>query len=138
MRVSDFITWFRAQLDADESLVLNQWDSDGVARVATVWTGDDPGYATVASDKGDGRWVADGREVSDARHVTVLWDPAGALAEVAAWRRIVDGAILRGEQGQEDGGEVFGYHATGMLTAIKMRAAAVYAARPGYQEKWQA
>lgn len=42
----------------------------------------------------------------------------------------------------DNAGEVAGvsevrYHATGMLTAMKMWAAAVYADRPGYQEDWQ-
>jgi hypothetical protein len=58
------------------------------------------------------------------------------LADVDAKRRIVDGCLLRGEQGQQPGGEVFGYHATGMLTAIRILAE-VYADRPGYREEWR-
>lgn len=79
-----------ARYDADEAAILNGWDSDGRARVATMWTGGDPGYTTVASDHDDGEWIADGRHVDDASHVQVLFDPARVLADIKAKRRIVE------------------------------------------------
>lgn len=86
----DLITWLRDELDERERRILDGWDSDGRARVATMWTGPETGWTTVASDHRDDRWVADGREVTDARHVRILWDPAQELADVEATRRILD------------------------------------------------
>jgi hypothetical protein len=73
----------------DEAQILNHWDSDGRARIATMWVGDE-GYTTVASDHADEHWCADGREVADPRHVRILFDSARALAECAAKRRIIE------------------------------------------------
>lgn len=74
---------------AEERAAVWAWDGDGRARVATVWTGPEPGYSTVASDHGDGRWVADGREIADAQHPLVLFDPARVLADCEAREWIV-------------------------------------------------
>lgn len=84
--VARLVAW----IEAGRSRILNGWDSDGKARVATMWTGPEPGYTTVAADSGDGVWVADGREVTDARHVHVLYDPAHELAVYAALRAVVE------------------------------------------------
>jgi hypothetical protein len=62
--------------------------------------------------------------------------PQRMLAECEAKRRIVEGYLLRCEQGQDPRGEVFGYHATGMLIAVKLLAA-VHADHPDYQEEWR-
>jgi hypothetical protein len=79
-----------ARIAEDEAAICDGWDSDGKARVAVMWTGGEPGYTTVASDHGDGEWVADGQDVIDPRHVRVLFDPARVIAECEAKRRIVE------------------------------------------------
>ena len=88
--MDEMIARIRAALDDQQRRILVGWDSDGKARVATMWTGHEPGYTTVASDQGDNEWVADGREVDDARHVTVLFDPAAELRRIDAMRKMVD------------------------------------------------
>jgi hypothetical protein len=143
--VVEFVAWLREQLDEDERAILDRWDSDGRARVATMWTGGEPGYTTVASDQGDGVWVADGREVTDARHVLVLFDPARVLAEVAAKKAILD--LYRQAWGEhqswlEDvGGDTFGRadeirgRVESLHETIRLLAQP-YAGRPGWREEW--
>jgi len=86
MTLTDFIL---ARIADDEAAVY-AWDSDGAAQVASMWTGPEPGYATVASGRPASGWFADGREVEDARHVEVLYNPARVLAECEAKRQIVE------------------------------------------------
>lgn len=95
--MDDVVAFCLARISEDEALVLERWDSDGKARVATVWTGPEPGYTTVASDSGDDVWIANGREVEDARHAIVLFDPTRALAECTTHRGLIEWA-----QGIED------------------------------------
>lgn len=85
MTLTDFLLARIAEDEAD----AYAWDSDAAAQVASMWTGPEPGYATVASRRPASGWFADGREIEDARHVQVLYDPARVLAECAAKRRIV-------------------------------------------------
>ena len=134
-----------ARIAEDEAAILRGWDSDGRARVATMWTGDEPGYTTVASDHGDGHWVADGRPVEDARRVRVLFDPARVLAECEAKRRIVEfhrpSSDAPGpewlpycegcwQEGGEDGAPL---HPCRTIRFI----AAIYADHPDYRADWQ-
>lgn len=83
------VEFLRARLDEEQQSV-EQWDSDGRAQVAVMWTGPEPGYTTVAMAHPGTPWIADGREVADARHVRVLYDPARVLADIEAKRRLVD------------------------------------------------
>jgi hypothetical protein len=63
-------------------------------------------------------------------------DPARVLAECDSKRRIVEGYRLRNEQAEHQSGEVFGYHATGMYTALRWLAVPD-AAHPDYDERWR-
>ena len=86
MRIDEFLL---ARIAEDEAVVY-RWDSDAKSRVAVMWA---PGYATVASEGGDGEWLADGHEVLYPRNVMVLFDPARVLRECEAKRRMVDAVI---------------------------------------------
>jgi hypothetical protein len=125
--------WLRQQIDEDERVILDRWDSDGRARVATMWTGSEPGYTTMASDQGDGVWVADGREVTDARHALVLFDPARVLAEVAAKRAILEECI---DTIELNSGEVVNSESVWLAESIVKAMAQPYAGRPGWREEW--
>lgn len=136
------VAWLRQQLAEDERAVWH-WDSDGRARVATMWTGGEPGYTTVATEHG-GEWIADGREVTDARHVTVLHDPARVLREVAAKRKLLELHVNQGSEtlsvcavcdaGAQSCGCV-GWDEWPCET-VKLFALP-YEDRPGYQESWR-
>jgi hypothetical protein len=65
------------------------------------------------------------------------WSPVRVLAECEAKREIVRAYQLRAEQGSGRGGEVIGYHATGVAVAIR-HLAAVYADHPDYRDEWRA
>ena len=132
LTITDFLL---ARIAEDEASVY-RWDSDGPsgAVVASVWTGDAPGYTTVAASSVEGVWVADGREV-EARHVHMLFDPARVLAECKAKRAIV---------GNHDGEPS---PATGDYCAFEdgrfeipcpelRHLAAVYASHPDYDPAW--
>jgi hypothetical protein len=140
-----------ARIAEDEADVLDRWDSDGRARVATVWTGGDPGYTTVASDDGDGVWIADGREVTDARNAHVLFDPARVLAECEAKRQIVEWHRWSPSPGMECAGhpEPFAPHGDygegycmyfaehdGEFSPELRAIAAVYSDHPDYRDDW--
>ncbi len=135
--MNDLTEWLNAALDAAERKILDGWDSDGTTQIATMWTGGTPGYTTVASGQGDGVWIADGRQVTDARHVRVLWDPRQELAGIAA-----DRAILAAHQRDETSGEcvtccVDGSYAQQDWPCETVRlVASRYAAWPGYRTEW--
>lgn len=133
------VEFLLARIAEDEASVY-AWDSDAEARVASMWTGLEPGYTTVASDQCDDVWIADGREVVDARHVHVQFDPARVLAECEAKRWIVAFAVQF--RGQADGeadpirkaiGEAMAESAEDALVSI----ASVYADHPDYDEAWR-
>jgi hypothetical protein len=63
-------------------------------------------------------------------------EPTRLLAECEAKREIVRAYQLRAEQGSGRGGEVIGYHATGVAVAIR-HLAAVYADHPDYRGEWR-
>jgi hypothetical protein len=146
--VDELVAFVRACLDEDERVIRDRWDSDGRARVATMWTGGEPGYTTVASDHGDGVWIADGREVTDARRVQVLFDPARVLAEVAAKRAIVDLHHRVDDDypnGWPENPSCAGCHAgydeepwtEHINDCPELRIlAGIYAGRPGWREEW--
>ena len=141
--MDELVAFVRACLDEDKRAILDRWDSDGRARIATMWTGGEPGYTTVASDQSDGVWIADGREVDDARHVLVLFDPARMLADVAAKRAILglaqgmlDEADEQDKRAElsiyEEGGECQRTDARAIIRAL----AQPFAGRPGWREEW--
>jgi hypothetical protein len=66
-----------------------------------------------------------------ARH-----DPARVLAECEAKRRIVEYAEMLNGQAAHQGGEVAGYHATGLGIAIRLLAEP-YATHPDYRAEWR-
>jgi hypothetical protein len=133
--------WLRVQIDIDKLMILERWDSDGRSRVATMWTGPDPGYTTVASDGNRAApfWIADGREVSDARRVQVLWDPAVELIDLAARLRIIELHDRDHECSTYDRDEVDNCawiprgDDCSTLCLLAMR----YADRAGYREEWR-
>jgi hypothetical protein len=104
--MSDLITWFRSALDDHER---ERWNE----------------LARIHGSHPDAWRARDGFPRGDF-----------ILADIDAKRRVLGAALLRGQQGQEPGGEVFGYHATGMLTAIRMLAEA-YADHVGYRDEWR-
>lgn len=145
------VEFINARLDEAEDGILNGWDSDGRARVASMWTGSGLGYTTVASDHGDGHWIADGREVSDARRVKVLFDPAYVLADIAAKRRIL---VWHGEPYDEPGfglacdacghgtpdwgpGDRASFHPTLWPCPTLRALAAPFSSHPDYDQSWQ-
>lgn len=140
--VDDLVAFLRARLDEDEASVY-AWDSDAEACVGTVWTGNEPGYTTVASRRGEGPWIADGREVLNARHGRVLYDPARVLREVEAKRRIVDDVVpeVEGAEDRIDGewGVVSlpwdQVHAT-TLSLLRLLALP-YSDHPDYRPEWK-
>lgn len=125
LTLADFLL---ARIAHRERQILDGWDSDAESRVATMWTGGEPGYTTVAADQGDGVWIADGREVEDARHVCILFDPREVLAECEAKRRIVE-HFTKHRNWQE----FYGAIAMVPLKAL----ASVYADHPDYREEWR-
>jgi hypothetical protein len=74
-------------------------------------------------------------DLTDAEHIA-FHNPERVLRKVEATRRLIHDFLVADERGQQDGGQVFGYHATGMLKAIKYEATE-YDDQPGYQEKWR-
>ena len=132
MTLTDFIL---ARIAEDEAAVC-AWDSDGAAQVASMWTGLEPGYATVASGRPASGWFADGREVEDARHVEVLYNPARVLAECEAKRAIVQGwgQFLAGapEWAEREMPSVL------RMARMTLHALALpYADHPDYRQEWK-
>lgn len=74
---------------ADDGAVARNWDSDAECRVASMWVSEHS-YTTIASGRPGQPWFADGHEVDDPQHVSILFDPARVLAECAAKRQIVE------------------------------------------------
>lgn len=91
--MNELVEFLRARL-AEREGVIARWDSDGKARVASMWHNGHPGSTTVASDHADDRWVARGSEVEDPRHVLVLWDPDVELTDAWAKLQLVEMHLL--------------------------------------------
>ena len=135
LTIADFLL---ARIAEDEAAAY-RWDSDGPngAVVASVWTGDGPGYTTVAASSVEGVWVADGREV-EARSVNVLFDPARVLAECKAKREIVElaeeatGLDMAVDNDRLVGARDWPYVGDLILAHL----AAAYAAHPDYDTAW--
>ena len=135
LTITDFLL---ARIAEDEAAVY-RWDSDGPngAVVATLWTGEAPGYTTVAASSVEGVWVADGREV-EARHAHILFDPARVLAECKAKREIVElaeeatGLDMTVDQDRLCGARDWPYVGDLILAHL----AAVYASHPDYDPAW--
>ena len=123
LTIADFLL---ARIAEDEAAAY-RWDSDGPngAVVASVWTGEGPGYTTVAASSVGGVWVADGREV-EAQHVHMLFEPARVLAECKAKRDIVE-ECERSMLNDSD---------SSAAEWIVGRLAAVYASHPDYLPAW--
>lgn len=135
--------WLLEQI-ADAGLVILNWDSAGEAQVAVVWRANK--HVTLAFRR-DGSdefpWIADGKEIDDARHVQVLFDPARVLAEYDARRRIV-AHHNRVPDGAGDGGgdrcsvcTSSGPDAQGWPCLTLRLLALPYANRPGYRSEWR-
>lgn len=75
------------------------------------------------------------RNFAKGQAIADLANPARVLAECAAKRSIIGYFGMLCEQ--EKQAEVFGYHATGLLVAIR-KLAAVFKDHPDYKEEWQA
>jgi len=143
------VEFLRARLDEDEAAVW-RYDSDGQARIATMWTGGAPGYTTVAGDHRDDVWVAGGREVWSPRHVHVLWDAQQVLAGIAARRAVVD-AVAAAETAWESIQDTFAgdrserarverasySQAAAAGHQILAHLAGAHSGHPDYQEAWR-
>ena len=136
LTITDFLL---ARIAEDEAAVY-RWDSAGPsgAVVASVWTGEGPGYATVAASSVEGVWVADGHEVEDPRHVHMLFDPARVLAECKVRRAIVEAHPNYGSTVCDNcrGEEVDEWFREPWPCATIRQLAAVYASHPDYNPAW--
>jgi hypothetical protein len=130
--VSDLITWLRAQLDEDEQVASaaspGPWRSNAEHDEIHAVDG-----ITVAEG-----FALSGRQLRATVDHIVRWDPARALAEVDAKRRILDllAETLNGAS------EYFTVESCDEVDAIlaerTMRLLALpYAERPGYREEWR-
>lgn len=103
-----------------------------------------PGYVDIAA-KGSGEWVTLDRDgigstLAPAAEHTARWDPARALAEVEAKRRLVE--LHRPEVFEDAPAEAFCTHdqrTSGLWPCPTMRLLALpYADHPGYDPAWEA
>lgn len=129
--VEPFLEFLGAQLDEDERMATN----DGRLR-GDVWTALERNPSQVTWDI-----IGTGGEIAsalgwEARHIA-RHDPARVLREVDGIRQIIHKAVQYQQDGASPGGNVFGYHATGMFTALRHIAEARYADRPGYRDRWR-
>ncbi|WP_405149464.1 DUF6221 family protein [Sphaerisporangium sp. NBC_01403] len=86
--MDDLIAFLRARLGEDEETARVA----GEACIAWLTYRDDDGqmrYTTVAAAATDGIWIAAGAEVPAPTSALVVYDPARALREVEAKRRII-------------------------------------------------
>ncbi len=115
----------QVDLNPGEGEALETWTREGSS---SVWTCDDPddGCQDVAAS-----WAAEGEHIA-------RWDPARVLAEIAAKRRIIDEYEQREREATSgiEQAKVFGYHATGLLIAIRLLALPD-AEHPDYREEWR-
>jgi Family of unknown function (DUF6221) len=139
----DLVTWLRAQLDEDERVARASWQGNGWRhenQPSEVWTGKfAPGHTCIP--------IAKAWDEPTAEHIA-RHDPARALLEVEARRRIIAAHPLANEPGvpphcetcryvrDEDDPEPFpeaGYPCpTVRLLALP------HADRDGYREEWRA
>jgi hypothetical protein len=111
----------KARLAEDERRAYES----GEARIAWLTYRDDAGqmrYTTVAAQTGDEAWVADGRELAPPSSALVFYDPARALREIEARRRI----IAEYEENPDEPWPLF--------PLLEM--AAVYDDHPDYKPEW--
>jgi hypothetical protein len=118
--VSDLVAFLRARLDEDEATARAvpadvTWD-------VYVMSFEDRAYD----------YPGKGESLDHAAR----WSPARVLAEVAARRRIIAAFEAREEQGLMPGGEVVGYHATGLLLALRALAE-TYVDHPDFNPEWR-
>jgi hypothetical protein len=118
--MDDLITWLRQQMDDDEAMILRNRGNNGLTDDAIF-----PDYRTYSDD-----------DTAAADAYIEHFAPPRMQAEVDAKRRILDAYEQRERESQEAPSQVFGYHATGLLIAIKHLAAAI-AERPGYLPEWR-
>lgn len=117
MSIVEFLS---ARLDEDEEVARTAAaGSDDPGSRAPIWTSLRSGQPGVCDHGPRG---------------SVEMQPASVLAEVAAKREMVRYYLLLCEQGEQVA--VFGYHATGLMYAIR-QVAAVYADHPDYDESWR-
>lgn len=113
--MTDLLTWLRAQLDEDERKVAAMQREARRVQTAPIFQDHPP------------NWLAS---------VDIFVSPKRWQDEIDAKRRIIEAFEQRETESQHPDGAVFGYHATGLLLAIRHLAAA-YADRPGYREEWR-
>jgi hypothetical protein len=131
--MSDLVTWLRAQLDADER----------VAREAACapWTADIPRavHVDASAIAANPAWrklgyVATVGWEADRQHIA-RWDPARALAEIDADRRILDAYESDNNRDLYGGcGDDCEWKALGWIIRVR---ATVYADREGYRDEWR-
>lgn len=118
--MDELVVWLRAQLDEDER----------IARAAggLEWSRpEDPGDPAAIRDSEHERVVCDEGWPSEGQEVHIAeWDPARALHEIDAKRRIVERYSWLREHGD-----------TGGTAWILPLLALPYADRPGYLDEWR-
>lgn len=122
--MDELITFLSARLDEDEQLAKRA--DEQLAALGNTW-----------------RSLTDGLDHRSVHDLDAVWDhveqngSARVLADVASKRAIVAAFEQRERESYViPQGEVFGYHATGLLIAIRHLAAA-YTDHPDYREQWR-
>lgn len=142
--MDELIAWLRVQLDDDERVAQGSTCGPWMAKRAdrsvyaqetsVVMGGHDGGWHIVPCQEEGG----EGIEPGDAQHIA-RWDPARALTEVEAKRRILDryeDALVRQqdpEHSQIAADIQVGEYDDWVLPLLALP----YADRPGYREEWK-
>lgn len=139
--MDELITWLRAQLDDDERVARavrsGPWrtviipDRSGPDTVLELGGTDDRVVST-------GFFDDDPVRPAEAEHIA-RWDPARVLAEIAAWRRILDLCVALGpDPGFAGEWELYPGDMAEMATRTILELAQPYAGRDGWREEWAA
>lgn len=142
--MDDLVTWLRAQMIDDERVAREALHSDAVRPGEWVTEHhnseyhDEPNRCHIAEDSSGHYWtVASEVFIPVAEHMA-RWDPARALAEIDAKRRILE------LHGNVDGGEECytcsdktGYMAEAVPCSTVRLLAVPYAERAGYRDEWR-
>lgn len=152
LEVEPFLEFLGAQLDEDERVAQaaddegeSPWtinhdrrvpdDEDVYLDTGTRHSSSLGGW-TVTIGKTCGCCTAGAIAPPFAEHI-VRNHPRRVLREVEGIRQIIHKAVQYEQDGASPGGNVFGYHATGLFTALRHIAEARYADRPGYRDAWR-
>lgn len=122
----DLVAFLRARYDEDEQVATaatpGPWVAGGIGDFG--WSVSGPSGGVEADDSEAGR--------ADAEHIA-RHDPARALAEVAAKRRVLDAWPDSFGQWSADQADA----ARAMKTAVLLLLALPYAGHPDYREEWR-